>query len=110
MKAQRLKSFKDFLKRAEIIPHALLIITKENCEDCEKAIAALRVLHYEVAIYELSLTNNPELKKELDELYQIKDLPTFLYFRGKDLSKQVDGFDGNYDFTSFLNSAIHQSW
>lgn len=36
MKAQKLKTFSDFLKRTELIPHALLVITENASEDCEK--------------------------------------------------------------------------
>lgn len=108
MKAQRLKTFSDFLKRAEIIPQALLVITEDNCEDCDRAIIELRSLNYEIPFYELNLSDNPDLIKELEKHYDIDSLPTFIYFRGKKMISQITGFDKSNNFSQFLSSAVHQ--
>lgn len=108
MKAQRLKTFSDFLKRAEIIPQSLLIITKDDCEDCDRAILELRALKYEIPFYELNLSDNPNLVAELHEHYQIDSVPTFIFFRGKKMVSQITGFDKSNNFSKFLTTAFHQ--
>ena len=107
MKAQRLKTFSDFLKRAEIIPHALLVITEDDSDSCDRAIMELRSLNFEIPFYELNLTENPDLKEELSRFYEIDHLPTFIYFRGKKMISKIIGFDRSNNFTSFLTNAVH---
>jgi thioredoxin-related protein len=106
MKAQRLKGLSDFLKRAEIIPQALLIITDDDFEDCERAISDLRSLNYELPFYELNLSENPDLRSELEEHFNLSILPTFIYFRGTKVVSQITGFSPSSSFTDFLTSAI----
>lgn len=108
MKAQRLKSFGDFLKRAEIIPQSLLVITEDNSEDCDRAILELRSLNYDIPFYELNLSDNPDLIKEIEQHYDIDSLPTFIYFRGKKIMGQITGFDKSNNFSKFLTTAVHQ--
>ena len=106
MKAQRLKTFSDFLRRAEIIPHALLVITEDYSDDCDRAILELRSLNYDIPFYELNLSDNPNLKEELNRYYDIDGLPTFIYFRGKKMVSQIVGFDKSNNFSQFLTSAV----
>jgi hypothetical protein len=106
MKAQRLKTFSDFLRRAEIIPHALLVITEDDSDACDNAIYELRSLNYDIPFYELNLTENPNLKDELNRYYDVDSLPTFIYFRGKKMIGQIVGFDKSNNFTQFLTSAV----
>lgn len=108
MKAQRLKTFGDFLKRVEIIPQALLVITKDDCSDCERAIKELRALRYDIPFYELNITENPNLAHELEAHYSVESLPTFIYFRGKKMISQITGFDKTNNFSQFLTNAVHQ--
>lgn len=107
MKAQKLKTLSDFLKRAEIIPQSLLVITEDDSDDCFQAILELRALNYEIPFYELNLSENPNLKIELHD-YNIEILPTFIYFRGKKMMKKITGFNPSNNFTQFLTSAVHQ--
>ena len=109
MRAQKLKTFSDFLKRAEIIPHALLVITEDNSDDCYRAIMELRSLNYDIPFYELNLSENPNLKDELSSYYNIEGLPAFIYFRGKKMVRQVMGFDLSNNFSHFLIDAIQIS-
>ena len=109
MKAQKLRTFSDFLKRAEIIPQTLLVITKDECIECEEAVMELRSLNYDIPFYELNLSENPNLIKEIEEHYQIESVPTFLFFRGTKLIGQITGFDKSNNFTKFLTSAVHQT-
>jgi hypothetical protein len=106
MKAQKLKTFGDFLRRAEIIPHALLVITEDASDDCDRAIMELRALNYDIPFYELNLSDNPNLKEELARYYDIDGLPTFIYFRGKKMISKIVGFDRSNNFTHFLSEAI----
>ena len=106
MKAQRLKTFSDFLKRIEIIPHTLLVITEDDSNDCDYAIMELRALNYDIPFYELNLSDNPNLKEELARFYDIDGLPTFICFRGKKMISKVVGFDRSNNFTHFLSEAI----
>jgi hypothetical protein len=106
MKAQRLKTFSDFLKRAEIIRHALLVITEDDSDACDRAIQELRSLNYDIPFYELNLSDNPNLKTELSKYYAIDELPTFIYFRGKKMTGKIVGFDKLNNFTQFLTNAV----
>ena len=106
MKAQKLKTFSDFLRRAEIIPHALLVITENDSDDCYRAIMELRSLNYDIPFYELNLSENPNLKDELSMFYDVEGLPTFIYFRGKKMVTQVMGFDLSNNFSHFLTDAF----
>ncbi len=106
MKAQKLKTFNDFLKRAEIIPHALLVITKDDSNDCINAIMELRALNYDIPFYELNLSENPSLIEELSQFYEIDGIPTFIYFRGKKMISKVVGFDRSNNFSHILTEAV----
>ena len=106
MKAQKLKTFSDFLRRAEIIPHVLLVITEDESEDCYRAIMELRALNYDIPFYELNISDNPTLREELTRFYDIDGLPTFIYFRGKKMISKIVGFDRSNNFTHFLSEAI----
>lgn len=106
MKAQKLKTFSDFLKRTVIIPHALLIITEDDSVDCTQALLEIRSLNYDIPFYELNLSENPNLIKELSQFYSIDGIPTFIYFRGKKMISKVVGFDKTNNFTHFLSDAI----
>ena len=106
MKAQKLKSFSEFLRRAEIIPHALLVITEDESYDCDRAIIELRSLNYDIPFYELNLSENPQLKEELVGFYDLDGLPTFLYFRGKEMVSKIVGFDRPNVFNHFLTEAV----
>lgn len=110
MRAQKLKTFGDFLKRAEIIEHALLVITEEDCEECDLAIRELRSLNYDLPFYELSLSENPELKKELEGFFAVETLPTFIYFRGKRAIRKIQGYDRSNNFSRFLTEAVHLAY
>lgn len=107
MKTQKLKSFGDFLKRAEIIPHALLVITEDHSEVSDKAVGELRALNFDLPFYELNLSDTPGLRGELSKLYGIDTVPTFIYFRGKKMVSKIIGLDLNHNLTNFLTSAIH---
>lgn len=102
MRAQKLRTFGDFLKRAEIIEHALLVITENDSADCDRAIMELRSLNYDMPFYELNLSENPNLKSELAEICDIDVLPTFIYFRGKKVVSKINGFDQSNNFSQFL--------
>ncbi len=106
MRAQRLRTFGDFLKRAEIIPQSLLVITNDS-DDCSRAILELKALNYDMPFYELNLSDNPNLISELSELYEIDDLPMFIYFRGKKMVSKIIGHGKNHDFSGFLTSAVN---
>lgn len=106
MKAQRLKTFSDFLRRAEIIPHALLVITEDDSDACDRAILELRALNYDIPFYELNISENPNLKEELNKYYDIEGLPTFIYFRGKKMMNKIVGFDKSNNITQFLTNAV----
>lgn len=110
MKAQKLKSFSDFLKRAEIIPHALLIITEDNSTECDEAVRELRGLNFDLPFYELNLSDTPGLREELTQLYGIDTIPTFIYFRGKKMVSKINGFDKSNNFSRFLTTAIHTDY
>ena len=107
MKTQKLKSFGDFLKRAEIIPHALLVITEDNSGVSDKAVKELRSLNLDLPFYELNVSDTPGLKGELAKLYGIDTVPTFIYFRGKKMVSKIIDLDINQNLTRFLTSAIH---
>nr|BDT27883.1 thioredoxin family protein [Bacteriovorax sp. HI3] len=107
MRAQKLKTFSDFLKRAEIIEHALLIITEDESLECERAILELRSLNYDLPFYELNLSDNPNLKEEISAFYDIESLPTFIYFRGKKMVSKIKGYDQSNNFSRFLSTAVH---
>lgn len=106
MKAQKLRTFGDFLKRAEIIPQSLLVITNDS-DDCSSAVKELRALNYDMPFYELNLSENPNLISELSELYDIDDLPMFIYFRGKKMVSKIIGHKKNQDYSGFLTSAVN---
>jgi hypothetical protein len=109
MKSQKLKAFEDFLKRAEIIPETLLLITKNN-PTCEKALGELRKLNYEIPFYELNLSEHPHLERELSNYYNKDKLPTFVYFRGKNVVSKKDGFEKAFEFSQFIvSSKTHAS-
>jgi hypothetical protein len=101
MKSQKLKAYEDFLRRAEIIPETLLLITKNN-PTCEKAIGELRNLHYEIPFYELNLSEHPHLESELSLYYNEEKLPTFVYFKGKNVVSKKDGLEQVFDLSKFL--------
>lgn len=104
MKTQKLKAFEDFLKRAEIIPETLLLIT-ENNSTCDKAIKELRSLHFEIPFYELNLSDYPNLELELSSYYSKDKLPTFVYFKGKNIVDKKEGFDKAFEFSKFIVSS-----
>jgi thioredoxin-related protein len=108
MLAQRLKTLNDFLKRAEIIPQALLVITENDSTECVEALIELRALDYEIPFYDLSLSENPNLKNELEKYYKLDHLPTFMYFRGKRMIGQITGFSKSNNFSLFLTTLVHQ--
>ncbi len=109
MKAQRLKTFGDFLKRAEIIEHALLILIEDDSEACDLAVLELRALNYDMPFYELNLSESPNLKEEISSYCDIDVLPTFLYFRGKKMVSKTKGYDHSNNFSQFLSNAVHLS-
>ena len=100
MRGQKLKTFSDFLKRTEIIPQALLIITKDGPHNCIYAKAELKTKIFDIPFYELNLSDNLNLREELSGFYDNEDLPTLLYFRGNQMISKVEGFDK-------LNNIIH---
>ena len=83
MRGQKLKTFADFLKRATIIPHALLVITEDDSHDCVFAIIDLRAKKIDIPFYEINLSDNPNLKTELTGIFDNDILPSIIYFRGK---------------------------
>ena len=107
MKAQRLKSMKDFLKRIEIIPQALLIISEDNYKLCDAAILELRALNFDLPFYELNLSESPELRVELSKQYGFEIVPTLIYFRRNKMISKLVGMSNEHDFSHFLTSAIH---
>lgn len=108
MKTQKLKSLNDFLRRAEIIPHAVLIVTEGHGSAYEEAMKAIGQLEYAVATYEISFLNDSLSQKDFMNSYQIHQLPVFLYFRGKQLSRQIYNFDELGGFVGSLHSMSHQ--
>jgi hypothetical protein len=101
MKSQKLKAFEDFLKRAEIIPETLLLITKNN-SICDNAITELVQINYEIPFYELNLSDHPNLESELSNYYDENRLPAFVYFRGTHMVSKKDGLEKDYDLSEFL--------
>lgn len=110
MRAQKLRTFGDFLKRAEFIEHALLVITEDDSPSCDLAIMELRSLNYDMPFYELNLSENPNLKSELAEFYDIDTVPTFIYFRGKKVVSKIKGYDQSNNFSRFLSDAVHLAY
>ena len=104
MKTQKLKAFEDFLRRAEIIPETLLLIT-ENNSACRKVITQLDSLSFEIPFYELNLSDYPNLEGELSDYYSKDKLPTFFYFRGKNIINRKEGFDEAFEFSQFIVSS-----
>lgn len=102
MKSQKLKAFNDFLRRAEIIPETLLVITMDSSLACERAIGELEELSYEIPFYELNLSENPYLEQELANYYDKDNLPAFIYFNGKNVINKKIGFDGEVNISHFL--------
>jgi hypothetical protein len=105
MKSQKLKAYRDFLRRAEIIPETLLVITDNNSQACNRAIKELKSLDYEIPFYELNLSDNPQLKEELASYYDQNNLPSFIYFHGKNMINKKMGFDEVTTISNFLNSS-----
>lgn len=106
MRAQKLKTFGDFLKRAEIIPQSLLVLTNDSA-DCSEAILELKALNYDVPFYEINLSENPDLMTELSHLYGPFEFPTLLYFRGKVMIRKKIIYKQTQDFSSFLKEAVN---
>ena len=102
MKSQKLKAYRDFLRRAEIIPETLLVITENNSQACSRAIIELNRLEYEIPFYELNLSDNPNLEQELSHYYEKNNLPTFIYFHGKNIINKKIGFDEVTNISNFL--------
>ena len=109
MKAQRLKSFNEFLKRIEIIPQALLIISEDNSTLCGTVVEKLRALNFDLPFYELNLSETPELRDELSKLYRFETVPTLIYFRGKKMINKMVGMSEDNDLSQFLTNAIHSA-
>ena len=100
MIGQKLKKFSDFLKRAEIIPQAILVITKDDSHNYIYAIAELKSKKIDIPFYELNLSDNLNLREELSGFYDNEDLPTLIYFRGNKMISKIESFDK-------LNNIIH---
>ena len=107
MRGQKLKTFSDFLKRAKIIPHAVLVITEDDSYSCVNAIAELRSKKFDIPFYELNLSDNSNLREELIDFYNKEDLPTFIYFRGNEMISKIVGFDKLNNFIDSLSDAIN---
>lgn len=106
MKAQRLKTFSDFLKRAEIIRHALLVIKNNESQELSSSLAEFRSQNFGLPFYELNLLENPNLKEEMAQYYDIDVLPSFIYFRGKYMAGKLEGLEQGLDFSRFLTTTI----
>lgn len=107
MKAQRLKTFSDFLKRAEVIRHALLVIKNTDSQELSSAMAEFRSQSFGLPFYELNLLENPNLKEEMAQHYDIDVLPSFIYFRGKNMVGKLEDLGQTLNFSRFLTTAIH---
>lgn len=107
MKPQKLRAFNDFLRRAAIISESLLVITENSSADCYRAISELRIVMNDIPFYEINISENPNLREELAEYYEIERLPTFIYFRGIKVVSQMVGLEKAENLSSFLNEVIH---